>query len=410
MTRLDRLTERLNLKEFQLRALLDVTKAINNNVERGELLALYERIMRDDLGITRLLLFERSEGWQKVLGYGAPEGQVEPVPDPSWDESGNQDIHVINPGPVEGLGAFDVAVPVHHLGRALAYLLIGDIDESVQRMSPAVKHLNFIQTLTNLIAVALENRRLAQQALQRERYRREMELAAEMQSMLVPQHLPRSDRFEAAAWYQPHSEVSGDYYDMIPTGDGRWMIAMADVSGKGMAASLLMSNFQATLRALVQHSREDMDQLVHELNAKVSASARGERFISLFLGELDLEQRRIRYANMGHNAPLLHHAGSIRTLQEGGIALGMMPTLPFLTTAETVLEQDSTLLCYTDGLVEQEDAHGDPFEVPRLERALRDFAPAGCDALNEAIIAAFEAHRGGQPYLDDIALLTCRLR
>lgn len=109
--------------------------------------------------------------------------------------------------------AFDIAVPVFHRNKPLAFLLIGDIDEEEQRMSPTVKHLNFIQTLTNLIVVALENRRLAKQELAGARAKRELELAAEMQSMLVPLDLPHNERIDADGWYQPHSEVGGDYYD-----------------------------------------------------------------------------------------------------------------------------------------------------------------------------------------------------
>jgi sigma-B regulation protein RsbU (phosphoserine phosphatase) len=248
---------------------------------------------------------------------------------------------------------------------------------------------------------------MAAQELAQARARRELELAAEMQGMLIPTDLPSNERIDAAGWYQPHSEVGGDYYDLIALPTGQYVACVADVSGKGIAAALLMSNFQANLRASIPHAT-DLVQLVHDLNAKVHASARGERFITLFIGVIDLAARKMRYVNSGHNDPLLHHAKGVTPLRDGSIALGMMPKLPFLKSGEVDLPPESTLLCYTDGLVEQEDASGTAFETAPINGILSAGARATAKAINEAVINAFEAHRGGLPYLDDIALLTCR--
>ncbi|MCB0764613.1 MAG: serine/threonine-protein phosphatase, partial [Flavobacteriales bacterium] len=362
--------------------------------------------MREELGITRLMLFEHHAEWDLILAYGAggaPDAAVMEV----FGEY--KDIQVIGSEHSGSLGAFDVAVPVHHREKTLALLLIGDIDEEEQRISPAVKHLNFIQTLTNLIVVAMENQRLAKQALQQERAKRELELAAEMQSMLVPKDLPRNERVEAAGWYQPHSEVGGDYYDLIALAPDRYVVCVADVSGKGIAAALLMSNFQANLHASVMHAT-DLGDMVHDLNGKVFRNARGERFITLFVGIIDLAQRKVRYVNAGHNDPMLHAEGRSIALHDGCIALGMMPKLPFLRTGEVDLPTDATLLCYTDGLVEQEDAAGNDLGVKVIADLMKEHAGRGPVAVNEALIAAFEEHRLGQPYLDDIALLTCRFK
>lgn len=408
MARLERIIERLDLKEFQLRSLLDVTKAINSNVSHQELLQLYERIVKDELGITRLLLYENIGSWERVLGYGhagdLPELDVEQL----FKEY--TDIQVIGSGSAGSLGAFDVAVPVFHRDRPLAFLLIGDIDEEEQKMSPTVKHLNFIQTLTNLIVVAMENKRLARQELLQERAKRELELAAEMQSMLVPRDLPHTERFEAAAWYQPHSQVGGDYYDLIVLNEDEVVLCVADVSGKGIAAALLMSNFQANIRAMAQRAGTDMQRLVHDLNDRVFTNARGERFITLFLGHIDLRSRKMTYVNAGHNAPLVHQGGRVTPLHDGSIAMGMLQELPFLKVGHAVMGPGTTLLCYTDGLVEQEDEHGKEFGTEPLERVLRDLSSASASSINDALISDFGSHRGGQPYLDDIALLTCCIR
>lgn len=407
MARLERIVERLELKEFQLRTLLEVSKSINNNVDRDELLRLFERIVRDELGITRLSLYEHTDRWERILSYGNASADT-PI-DAEQLFGTFTDIQTIS-SEVEGrMGAFDVAVPVFHRDRPLAFLLIGDIDEEEQRMSPVVKHLNFIQTLTNLVVVALENRRMARAQLQQERDNRDLELAAQMQRLLVPKDLPRTDRLEAAAWYQPHRLIGGDYYDLFPVGPDRYAACVADVSGKGIAAALLMSNFQATLRASASRI-DDLTKLIHHLNDQVWSSARGERFITLFLGIIDLERKLVRFVNAGHNDPLLYDGRQASPLHDGCIALGMMPKLPFLRVGEAVLPETGSLLCYTDGLVEQEDAHGVAFETPALIKPMEACARAGAGPMVDAIKDAFEAHRGQQPYLDDIAVLACHIR
>jgi len=407
MARLERIIERLELKEFQLRTLLDVSKAINNNVGRTELLTLFERIAKEELGITRLSLYERTENWQRIISYGG-DG-IDPGPGAERLFSGFTDIQTIG-SEIEGqLGAFDVAVPVFHREKPLALLLIGDIDEEEQRMSPVVKHLNFIQTLANLVVVALENRRMAAQQLQQERDRRDLELAAQMQQQLIPVELPRTDRLDAAAWYQPHRLIGGDYYDLLPLGDDRYMACVADVSGKGIAAALLMSNFQAQVRAAL-HQADDLEHMMRHLNERVYASARGERFITFFAGIIDLRANSLRFANAGHNDPLLLDRDRITPLHDGSIALGMMPQLPFLRIGQSALPREATLLCYTDGLVEQEDTHGNAFEAAPLSEALSGLASAGPEGVVSAVRSAFEAHRGSEPYLDDIAVLCCRIR
>ncbi|MFN3875893.1 MAG: PP2C family protein-serine/threonine phosphatase, partial [Flavobacteriales bacterium] len=290
MARLERIIERLELKEFQLRTLLEVSKAINNNVGREELLRLFERVMRDELGITRLSLYERVDRWERILSYG--NDARDPAVDAEQLFGAFTEIQTIS-SEIEGrLGAFDVAIPVFHRDKPLAFLLIGDIDEEEQRMSPVVKHLNFVQTLANLVAVALENRRMAALQLQQERDNRDLELAAQMQQQLIPAELPGAPRLQAAAWYLPHRLIGGDYYDLLHLGQQRYLACVADVSGKGVAAALLMSNFPAPVRASL-HRADDLEGCIRHLNERVYASARGERFITFFAGLIDMERGSI---------------------------------------------------------------------------------------------------------------------
>lgn len=408
MQRLERLTERLNLKEFQLRALLEITKAINNNEPKEHLLKLYSSIIHEELGIQRLKYFENTGHWACTLSLGDPHLDLEAEVAAYMQIP--RDIEFIGSESGQGMGRFDIAIPVFHREKALALLLIGDVDDADQRMSPTVKHLNFFQTITNLIAVALENKRLARRELAQERNRRELELAAEMQQMLVPKDLPNNGQIMAAGWYQPHHQVGGDYYDVFSTGPDQWVLCVADVSGKGIAAALLMSNFQASMRALMGRGSGSLEELIHELNANVHERARGERFITLFLGRVDMASGAMEYVNAGHNPPLLvQPGGEPQELMEGSIALGMLKELPFVQVGRTTI-RDSLLLCYTDGLVEQENERGEAFDTTAVRKVVELLSGATPAAVNEAVMTTFETHRGSLPYLDDLALLTCRFR
>ncbi len=182
----------------------------------------------------------------------------------------------------------DIIVPVFNNNVHIAFLFIGDIEEEGEGMSPVLKHLNFIQTISSIIIVAIENIRLHKESLRQEALKKELELAARMQKMLIPdnRHMPRNPEIIVNGFYYPHYEVGGDYYDCIKLSDTKTGFCIADVSGKGMSAAILMSNFQASFRALFT-ADTDLEQLIHKLNSIVVLNAAGEKFITFFVARYD---------------------------------------------------------------------------------------------------------------------------
>ena len=144
-------------------------------------------------------------------------------------------------------------------------------------------HFSFTQTLANIIAVAIENQRLVKQNIIKERISKDLEVASEMQKLLFPSELPSNRKMDLSARYIPRHAIGGDYYDFIPLGDEEYIICIADVSGKGISAALLMANFQATIRTLFKYQRFEMTFLMEELNKKVMKSTKGEKFITFFI-------------------------------------------------------------------------------------------------------------------------------
>jgi len=405
--RVNKLNEKLQLKEFKLTSLLEITKAINENYSIDKILNIYEYILREQLGISKLMLYSRQDDWVCLLKYGA-KGNARKV-SVNDDLTHIKEITVIESSSSSSLNSFDVVIPVFHKEKALAYLLIGDLNEDEIRISPTIKHMPFIQTLTNIIIVAIENKRLAKESIEQEIAKKELEVAAEMQALLFPKNLPSNNRLDIAAKYETKLMVGGDYYDFFKLNNEEYCMCIADVSGKGVGAALIMSNFQANLRAHVKYHKDmTIEQLIHQLNEDVMNVANGEKFITFFFAYYNSTTKVLKYCNAGHNYPLLTNGKKVVQLDQGCIGLGMLDEIPNINIESLPIESQMTLFCYTDGLVELENDEDDPFETDRLIDIIHGNYQLSMEELNEMIFNRLNEYKGEREFLDDTAILGCR--
>lgn len=394
------------IKDIKLNSLLEITRAINNNYSTDQLLELFEEVLETQLNIGKLVLFSNDNGWKCILKYG--------VGDEYNDIDINRDLLPIKEISTASFSkknlnkAFEIVIPVYHKSHPLAYVLIGDLEDRVE-VSPAIKHLPFVQTLTSIIVVAIENKKLAKETVRQAAIRKELELASEMQSMLFPSTLPRDSKLDTAAFYLPHQQVGGDYYDFIWLNENECAFCVADVSGKGVAAALLMSNFQANLRILFNHTTS-LTELVKELNSKVMASAKGEKFITLFIAKYNLVTHTLTYINAAHNPPLLATGNSISTLKIGCTGLGMFDEITKIKEGIVNITPGTTILCYTDGLVELENENGDDFGIDSLKEIIKKNPDLNMMELNSLIMETAMNYKQSRPYIDDIALFSMRIK
>lgn len=401
----ERLEQRLEVQDYKLNALLDVTQGINARATETELLEQYRVTLAENLGIHRLVLYANDDGWKCLLTNGVA-GEIPAVLEASFFDKGGQ----VRLHSSQGNEDFDVVIPVLHNGEPLAYLLAGDTREGTG-VSPVVKHLRFIELLTNVLIVALQNKRLELERVRQEATRRELELAADLQSMLVPADWPRDRDVDVAAFYKPHLEVGGDYYDVFSVDEDRLVFCMADVSGKGIAAAFLMSNFQANLRAIFQYEPSDLVKVVTQLNKRVMDNAKGEKYITLFAAVYNRRDQSLQYINCGHNPPVLMSAdGTTQQLELGCCGLGMFREIPSIEAGTVNILPGATLLCYTDGLVEQENSDDVPFGMQRMEEVVRERRGMPVDAVQEALIEAVRTFKGSEPSFDDTALMVVRFK
>ncbi|MDA0728224.1 MAG: SpoIIE family protein phosphatase [Bacteroidetes bacterium] len=405
-----RLKEKLDLRDFKLHALLEVTRAINAQTSEEELMQRYVDALKSNLGIDRLVLYASDlDGttWDLLVAEGTDANWQAKQP-ASFFEALDLDSIGLAGALAGDEHPSDVVVPIHQHDEAIAVVLAGDTSENVRGVSPVVKHLNFLVTLTNVLVVARRNRAMVARSLQEEALRRELELAGEMQAMLLPSDW-RGLNLDIAGHYQPHTQVGGDYYDAFSTDGGSTVMCMADVSGKGMSAALLMSNFQAQVRALFQAGNQPLEATLRLLNRRVMEIARGEKYITFFVAIHNADSDCFQFVNCGHNPPLyLSHDGHSELLTSGCVGLGMFRDIPSMEVGDVKAVKGGLLCCYTDGLVEQENDHEVPFGTDRLLSLLRHHKGQSLTSVNNAVVAAVEAYRGEVPRLDDTALLSIR--
>ncbi len=396
--------KRLQLSNFKLEVLLKITLSINENLSTQELLQKYEKIIREDLGIGKVVLYNYNKTWQCSLASGVRNDSYFTI-NVETDLLPFRDITNLTVFNHPKLQEFDVIIPVFHKSVPLAYVLLGDIEEERDGISPIIKNLNFLQTLTNILVVAIENKRLYNENIQQESLRKELDLARQMQSLLIPNpnDLPHNDQIKVASYYHPHYEVGGDYYDFYYLNQNEVGFCIADVSGKGISAALLMSNFQASFRALFTEDIP-LDKLICRLNAIVNNNTKGERYITAFIAKYNLQSRQLTYINAGHVPPLYYNGTlNFQYLKSGCPGIGMLSEIPKITIGEITVLPQARLVCFTDGLVEMENEKKEEFGTKFIEQAIVN--EKNIDLFIWKVIQQVNVFRGKVSFFDDISML-----
>ena len=384
-----------DIKDLELNALLEVTQAINNNLAEKDLYRIYKFTLLADLKVNKLAMYVKGDEWACEVHYGtSTDWDCEVLPQAYLDQQ-KEIVHTTGP-----FAEFSHVFPVRHKNRLLAIVFTGGMEQ--------LADTTFLTALTNILLVAVENKKLARKQLEQEAYRKELEIAKKVQNFLFPKKLPESTRLKIDAVYLPHQDVGGDYYDYIALDEHKFIVCIADVSGKGVPAALLMSNFQASLRTLVRKTH-DLEEIIHELNHATYASSNGENFITFFLGMYDYAESSFNYVNCGHNPSLILQGEQVVILEEGTTVLGMFDPLPFLETRKIENIREFLFFGYTDGLTETFNKAEEQFGTERLEALLKAHQSDNLNILHQFLLKALDDFREGMPYHDDITMISCQV-
>jgi sigma-B regulation protein RsbU (phosphoserine phosphatase) len=397
---------RLARRVHRLRSLFDAGREFNLLFDRHAILRLLGYTLMGEMAIARfaMILCDRS-GWEVAVNrfrenlpmetlLALPHNEPLDLTSPESLTPDRQRLRQI------GVVA---SIPLQLQGEIRGLLLVG------QRLNFSLddEDIEYLSLLGNLAMISLENTRLLEEMIEKKRLEEDLRIAAQIQQGLLPKALPKPEGFEIAAVTIPSQQVGGDCYDVIDLGGGRILLSVADVSGKGTPASLLMANVQAALRAL---SRLDLPlaDMTARINDVIYENTSSDKFITAFFGILDITTGSFTYVNAGHNPPYHFSDAGVEALEAGGLILGVIPTMIPYDVGTVRLAPGDLLVLYTDGVSEALDPERQEYGVERLCALFdQDRQVSAVDAIERAKADLTRFARGASQS-DDITLVVVR--
>ncbi len=413
---------KLDKKIQELNTLFDIGKELNSTLDSEKICSVLAYALMGELMMQRCIVLAEENGrFVHQVGKGGEAALFQndeflawlaQVKMPALLEQLNGKLPTDHPEWREQLKMAGVAALVPMLSQDVVrgMILFG---EKINKGEFQPEELEFAATVGNTAMISLENARLFKETLEKQRLEEELAIAREIQQRLLPKEAPKLNNYEVAALNIPTHKVGGDYFDYFPIDAHRYVLTIADVSGKGVPAALLMSNLHATLHAMMS-ADVPLEQIVARINNFVYASTTYDKFITFFVGVLDMETNTFTYVNGGHNPPYYFHPDPnsgepvpFRLLEQGGLLLGMFPGAAY--QVETLqLQPGDWIVMYTDGVSEAMRADEAEFSEKRIEAAIHArLAQPACtaSAMIDAISTAVKSFTAGHAQSDDITML-----
>ncbi|MGD0693886.1 MAG: GAF domain-containing SpoIIE family protein phosphatase [Terriglobia bacterium] len=406
----------------RLSILVEASKALSSTLDLSVLLGRILDVAKAQAGAERGTLFmvddKTQEIWSLIAhglekeeirlplrhgisGHVAATGEIVNIPDAYADPRFTPDVDKRTGYRTRNL----LCLPIQNKA--------GKIIAALELLNKKVGHFtnedsDFLLTLAGHMAVALENAQLHQVLLEKERMEKELALARDIQRSLLPETVPVVEGFDIALLNEPCFAVGGDYYDFLSLGPQTLLVVIADVEGKGVSSALVMSNLQATLRVLVHHVHP-LNGIAEALNRMIWNDTRAEKYLSLFMGLIDLRGKAIHYINCGHVPPVIVRRDKDPVaLTQGGMVIGLFEEAAYDRGKEQLLPGDVLVLC-TDGITESMDAEHDEYGAERLIERVRENADQPATGIVEAVsadVARFSRHG---THVDDKVMIVIKV-
>lgn len=406
----------------RLEYLIEASKRLNSTFDLDKLLGiildLALRNLNAERGTIYLIDEEKKELWSKVLkgarlveirlpigtgisGYVAKTGKTVVIKDASKDKRFYSGIDKKSGFQTKSM----LCMPMKNRAKKI----IGVFQIINKRRDEFTDEDKlFLAAFSDHAALAIENARLYKANMEKERVEKELQIAAEIQQRLLPEQIPPIQQYDVAAAAFPSRTVGGDFYDVVPLDDHRYAFVMADVSGKGIPASLLVSTLHASFRAYIE-SQSDLEKLVSRLNTVVYDNTTPDKFITFFIMILDSDNHKVTFVNAGHNSPYLFRGsdGTVEELRASGMPLGMLDTSEY--KADTVdLQPNDVLVLYTDGVTEAMNTNQDQYGENRFRQCIGNSLDSSATALKDKILLDVREFVGLEPASDDLTLLIAK--
>ncbi len=301
---------------------------------------------------------------------------------------------------------FELIVPMQRQGNTRGLILLG---RRINNSDYNESDIEFIYSTGSLAIISLENQKLFKEALEKQKMEEELEIARDIQRNLLPSFIPQFNSFEIAGENISSKQVGGDYYDIIKLNENNFYVAIADVSGKGVPASLLMANIQAFLKIICRQGIK-IDEATGIMNDLITENTSDGRFITFFWGIFDEPNKTMTYVNAGHNPPLLIRDNKIIKLDKGGIIFGVMKTFIPYSSEVVKLQGNDVIILFTDGITEAMSKNHEEFSDERLERIVLNLTSKSAEEILNAIKKEVQIYTMGAPQSDDLTLVVIKVK
>jgi sigma-B regulation protein RsbU (phosphoserine phosphatase) len=406
----------------KLSFMVEASKALNSTLDLSELLGRILEVAKSQVEAERGTLFLVDEkaheiwsliahGLEKqeirlplgkgIAGHVAQSGEIVLIPDAYADPRFNPEVDKRTGFRTRNI----LCLPIRNKGgQIIAALQLLNKKQGVFTSEDA----DFLLTLSGHMALALENAQLHQELLEKERMEKELALARGIQRSLLPETAPLVEGLDIALLNEPCFAVGGDYYDFLSLGPNTFLSVIADVEGKGVSSALVMSNLQATLRALVLHLHS-LDEIAESLNRMILNDTRSQKYLSIFLGLIDIRRKGLHYINCGHVPPVIVRTGSDPVaLTEGGMVIGLFESARF-ERGYTRLQRGDVLVLCTDGITESMDAQHEEYGTDRLVECVRTVQDKSAAEIVSAVSADVTRFSRYGAHTDDKVMIAIKV-
>lgn len=410
-TELRRINRMLDRKVYELNTLFDLSKDFNMMVDRDEIIRVFKFAMLGQMLIQKFFFVLEHEGSREVVttsGINARLGSKQIDKLFALDE----DLVEVDESLCEEIPFLKEQEIKAVIGLKLQNEKIGlvGVGARANKENYTSSDYNFLRSLGNLALLSIQKTYLLEERIEKERLEEEITIAKSIQRGLLPDPIPTSEKLDIAASNISSYQVGGDYYDILETPGGNLLIAIGDVTGKGIPASLLMANLQSMLHVLLP-----IDITLGEASARMNdiiyENTPSDKFITFFWGIFDPRQSIFKYVNAGHNPPLFLRKGKdeIEQLEEGGLILGAMPTTSPYTETDIKLSSEDILVLFTDGVTEALNAEEtEEYGDERLIECIKKNRSSSAKEIQDAIVADVNEFSQNIQY-DDITLVVVKV-
>jgi phosphoserine phosphatase RsbU/P len=393
----------------ELNTLFEMSKEFGAVIQRDQLIKVLVFSLLGHLGTNRYLIAVQNKDACEVIASRLPATEVKQSVLHDLMKCKTPQIvadvpDMFDPDTYRCLNeyAISIVVPMTIQGITRGIILLG---KRMTRVPYGEKDMEFLSSLGNLAMISLENIHLFEEALEKQRLEEELKIAYEIQQGLLPKSLPGIENYQIAAKTIASKQVGGDYFDVVQLDDHRYLLVIADVSGKGTPAALLMANLQATIRALAP-----LDITIADATARVNDliydNTSADKFITFFWAILDTKENTLKYVNAGHNPPFYFKTdGSVRRLDKGGMILGVLRSVVTYEHEMISLKPGDTVVLYTDGISEALNTRKEEYSEERLEKLLGPITNEPAAAILDNIIRSVQDYADPSYQSDDITAL-----